>query len=283
MKGAILTVLIMAVLVGACIHLRAFTFASDSFLGEIYVDLIKPDYEAGEALEFYLKAVNGKIDTSVPFDITLQLHKPDSSVVEKQFKRINELCVRPRGEWRRDCKIVPFEKVSVWWHHTYQPVLDQAGIYRITGSSDSGAVRVRDYSFTVRSERINALFLSEEIAGYKLEGKQKQRWTGTFDLFNARYLDGLHPQAGFVKEILVYIGITKSTEEAHLYHNRSPVDVGFQELVLNGQKIKISHSFGFTAGWPSGKFVIQLWGHEFGENENNFVKAYLAKYPSPLR
>ncbi len=279
MKGAILTVLIMAVLVGACIHPRAFTFASDSFLGEIYVDLIKPDYEAGEALEFYLKAVNGKIDTSIPFDITLQLHKPDGSVVEKQFKRINELCVRPRGEWRRDCKIVPFEKVPVWWHHSYQPVLDQAGIYRITGSSDSGAVRVRDYSFTVRSERINSLFIPDEIAGYKLRGKEKTLRFGAYgmssDLFQALYLSDelLEPNSVEHKEIIVRIAVFNSIQSGQYGATTT----------LAGQTITLTQGFGFTGAWPSGVYLIEVWGHEFGDNEKQFIKAYLVKYPSSLR
>ncbi|TAJ96302.1 hypothetical protein EPO44_13345 [bacterium] len=282
------------------------TRSNKSFAVELKCPSGERLYEVGDHFSVWVKSINGTINSTTPLRINLQLQRPDGSSIE-QRQIINQYC----GDSRTGCRLGPFNERGFDWQVQYKEAgyenqyvppfnspLNVPGTYRITGSSEGDLVQIKECLFIVNPSRLESLFLQGKINEYALKGKWKAWWTGAFDLYNALYEGSSSAVPLSKKKVSIHLGITKSSEEATNNYDKHPIWFGvyyghFPEMVVEaGQVILFLNQQanidgvmvnGFSLSWPSGKYIIQMSGQDYGDSEKQLVREYLKKYPSSLK
>ncbi len=224
----------------------------------IVVELIKPD---GSQLVQEIALV-GQCD-----DFSATTEAPPTCI-SSSFKSTEVgFCVRERNYWLK-CER-----------------FDQEGTYILKGKSEDGKIRLRDFSFDVAPTPINELFIQSAAYSY-LSSKRKvgdvsyPRYKAIYytDEYSADILDS-------GKEIIVEISITQSEETAKNElgaHSTAFKEKGVRNTEFGQPIIALLESK--VVGWPSEEktILITWYNRPFGDEEKNFVREYLEKYPSSL-
>ena len=266
---------------------------------QLYVASDKTNYEVGEDPFFYIKPVNDSISVNNPIKVTFTLSKPDGSVIQQNITVQNKMMCHAcdpvpsdHNGCRNPCEYASyFDYADLSFGQLYGKdlgILNQKGKYKITSSSEGDILKIRKYEFEVLLSKIDSLFIGEEIAGYKLQQRNKQVWTGPYSNYQAVYLSNELRNQGseFKKEIIIDIGLTNSTQQAFEWYN-DPYglkDKGQVIPELDGNIVFLEQEDGFVTAWPSGINVVLIEGlQKYQDNEKQFVREYLKKYPSTLK